>query len=293
MKRKILFIVNPHSGVGRHKKVARNIEQFLDHDFFQYQIKETHQPGHATTLAREAVENKTDVVVVSGGDGSVNEVVKGIYGSDTILGIIPTGSGNGFARHLNIPLRVSRAIQLINEFSVSRIDAGFVNDQIFVSTAGVGFDAMIAHEFSKLNHRGFLSYFRLIAKHFPNYKPGKVVLQIKDEKIKEKPLMVTIGNSSQYGYNTSLTPEASLHDGLLDVAVIKKPPLLMTPIITHMLLFKHLNHSEYVKILRTNELIIKHKSDHPVNIDGEPAFFPSRKLYFRVEKETIRIIVPK
>ncbi|HKK69073.1 MAG TPA: acylglycerol kinase family protein, partial [Bacteroidales bacterium] len=103
MKRKILFILNPHSGVGRYRRVEGNINRLLDKTVFEYEIKVTQHPGHATELATIAAQDKTDIVAVAGGDGSINEVARAIYNTDTILAIIPTGSGNGLARHLNIP----------------------------------------------------------------------------------------------------------------------------------------------------------------------------------------------
>ncbi|MFW5974917.1 MAG: diacylglycerol/lipid kinase family protein [Bacteroidota bacterium] len=293
MKRRILFILNPHSGVGRHRRVEGNINRLLDKTIFEYEIRYTRYPGHATELAAEASRNKTDIVAVAGGDGSINEVARGIYDTDTILAVIPTGSGNGLARHLNIPLRASKAIELINEFSVSKIDVGFVNDRIFVSIAGVGFDAKIADMYNRSSVRGFMVYFSMIASAFQAYKPKKYQLKFNGKTIKEKALVVSFANSNQYGYNTSFAPQASITDGMLDISIIKKPPLLKTPIMAHLLYFKRIDKSPYVDVYRAREVFLKKKKSVLVNIDGEAEKMPVKNLAIRTEKEAIRIIIPK
>lgn len=293
MKRKILFILNPHSGVGRHRRVEGNIRRYLDKTLYDYEIAYTRHPGHATTLAAAAAADRTDIVAVSGGDGSVNEVVNGIYGTDTILAVIPTGSGNGLARYLKIPLRSGKAIQLINELSVSKIDLGFVNERLFVSIAGVGFDAAIADMYSKATYRGFMTYFSMIATTFQAYQPKKYSLTFEGKTIKEKALLISFSNSNQFGYNTSFAPDASITDGMLDISIIKKPPLLRTPLLAHLLYFKRIDESPYVEVYRAREAVVKKKKKVLVNIDGEPVVMKTKTLKIRTEKEALRIIVPK
>ncbi len=294
MKRRILFILNPHSGLGRHRRVESAVERYLDKEYFDYEIEYTQKAGHATELARKAVERKVDVLAVAGGDGSINEVVKGIYGSKTILAVIPTGSGNGLARYLKIPLRASKAISLINDFSVSRIDLGFVNDHLFVSIAGLGFDAEIADRYARATIRGFMTYFSMIASAFQPYKPRKYTLKFDGKKkLKERALIVSFSNSNQYGYNTSFAPDASITDGLLDVSIIRKPPLLMTPLLAHLLYFRRIDETEYVDIYRAATVEVKKKKSVMVNIDGEPVRMEKKNLTVRTEKEALRIIVPK
>lgn len=294
MKRRILFILNPHSGLGRHRRVESAVERYLDKEYFDFEIEYTQKAGHATELARGAVERKVDVVAVAGGDGSINEVVKGIYGSNTILAVIPTGSGNGLARYLKIPLRASKAISLINDFSVSRIDLGFINDELFVSIAGLGFDAEIADRYAKATIRGFMTYFSMIAGAFQSYKPRKYTLKFDGKKkLKERAFIISFSNSNQYGYNTSFAPDASITDGLLDVSIIRKPPLLMTPLLAHLLYFRRIDETEYVDVYRAASVEVKKKKSVMLNIDGEPVRMEKKNLTVRAEKEALRIIVPK
>ena len=294
MKRRILFIINPKSGLGRHRTVEREIQTHLDHELFQYDISYTRHKGHGEQLAAEAAKNKYDVVAISGGDGSINEVARGIFGSKTIMAVIPTGSGNGLARHLGIPLRARKAIQLINEFSVVNIDTGFVNGELFVSLAGVGFDAKIAENFEQASYRGFMAYFGLVASAFYNYKPKKYTLEINGEEIKREALLISFANSGQFGYNTGLSYYASVTDGMLDVSIMQKPPLLVTPLMLHLLYFHRMDESQYVESYRTNKILIKkRKKKQPVNIDGEARYFDKKKLLIEVKPASLPLIVPK
>ena len=293
MKRKIRFILNPHSGLGRHRRVEGAVEKYLDRSLFDYEVLYTQYAGHATSLAAEAVKDRIDIVAIAGGDGSINEVAKALYRTDTILAVIPTGSGNGLARHLNIPLRVNKAVQLINQLSVSKIDVGFIDKHLFVSIAGMGFDAEIAEKYSHANFRGFMTYFSMIAGAFLSYESKKYRVRFEDKEIKEKAFIISFSNSNQYGYNTSFAPDASITDGLLDISIIKKPPLLKTPLLAHLLYFQRIDESPYVQVYRTDQAEVKKKKRVSLNIDGEPVKVNKKKLFIRTEKEALKIIIPK
>ena len=140
----ILFILNPISGTVRKENISQLIERNINKELFSYDILYTEYAGHAEEIARKAASNHVDVVVAVGGDGTVNEVARGIVQTDTALAIIPCGSGNGLARHLMLPMNAKQAIELINEMVVHRLDYGVVDNHPFLCTCGVGFDAFIA-----------------------------------------------------------------------------------------------------------------------------------------------------
>jgi len=104
-KKNIMFIVNPVSGVYRKKNIPEKIARYLDYTKFDYTIRFTQYEGHASLIAQQAVEEGYDICVAVGGDGSINEVAQSLAGTNTVLGLIPYGSGNGFATHLRIPPR--------------------------------------------------------------------------------------------------------------------------------------------------------------------------------------------
>ena len=146
MKKKILYIINPISGTQRKQGIANLVEKLTDTQVFDLAVEKTQYAGHATIIAQQAARDGVDVVVAVGGDGTVNEVGRALVNSNTAMGIIPCGSGNGLARHLGIPLNAKKAIAIINACVVHKLDYGTINDRPFFCTCGVGFDAFISEK---------------------------------------------------------------------------------------------------------------------------------------------------
>ncbi|MCD4774218.1 MAG: diacylglycerol kinase family lipid kinase, partial [Bacteroidales bacterium] len=268
-KKKILFIINPKSGIGKHKLLENYVEKILDKNRFEYDISYTKFAGHGTELAKDAIDKAYDIVVASGGDGSINEVAKGIIGSETLLGIIPVGSGNGLAHHLQIPVNPIQAIEVINKTNTINIDTAFINEKLFVSIAGVGFDALVAKKFTKVKRRGFLSYFKIIAKEYPKYKAQNYDINIDGKQLNRKALFISFANSDQFGYNTSIAPKAKIDDGLIDVCIVKKIPIIELPFLAHLLYWKQIDKSKFIETIKGKEIEIRQEKKSTVNIDGE------------------------
>lgn len=291
-KKRILFIVNPVSGIHRRVKLADAIKRHINTKKFIPEIKETAYAGHAIRLSREAVEKKTDVVVAVGGDGTINEVASQIIGSSTVLGIIPQGSGNGLARHLGIPRTILGAMRLINRLRVTEIDTASINGVPFVSIAGIGFDALVAKKFAKGERRGFFSYAHLISTNFLYYKPKKCKIEFEDgTQLKTRALFISFANSNQFGYNTAIAPNALLRDGKLDVIVVEKPRFFDLPMVANMLLLRAIDKSRYVKSLRSGHFWVYRKKNRVVNIDGEARKI-SKKLEVKVHPLSLKVIIP-
>ncbi len=291
-KKKILFIVNPVSGTRRRVKLAEAVKKHINTRNFLPEVKETQYAGHAVQLSREAVSEGIDVVVAVGGDGTINEVASQIIGSDTVLGIIPQGSGNGLARHLGIPRTIPGAMRLINRQNVSEIDTASVNGIPFVSIAGIGFDALVAKLFAKGERRGFFSYAHLISTNYLYYKPKKYKIEFEDgTKLKTRALFISFANSNQFGYNTAIAPNALLRDGKLDVIVVQKPGIFDLPLIANLLLLRAINKSRYVKSFRSGHFRISRKRNSVVNIDGEARKI-NKKLEVKVHPLSLKVIIP-
>ena len=144
----IAFIVNPISGTKSKSRLTKLIRESLDLQQYAPTVVVTEYAGHATQLAQQFALQDYYAVVAVGGDGTINEVASGLIGSETALGIVPNGSGNGFARHLDISTRMNRAIEMLNSSEPIFVDYGMVNEKPFFSTCGVGFDAVVAEKFS-------------------------------------------------------------------------------------------------------------------------------------------------
>jgi len=289
--KKILFIVNPISGLGKQKRIEKWIDEGLDKSKFNSSIVHTTHAGHATELSKKAVEEGVDIIVAVGGDGTVNEVGQTLIGSSTALGIIPTGSGNGLARHLKIPFNFKKAIEVINNGNVRKIDTATVNDKVFLSVAGIGYDAFVARKFSKAPKRGFVSYFRIVSSEYSTYKPKKYELEIDGKKITRRALAVTFANSSQFGNNTSIDPKAKIDDGFIDVCIVRRIPLLLVPFYVPFLFTKTFHKTHYIEIIKAKEVKIQRKKGKNIHFDGEP-FKMGKKLEMKINPLSMNIIVP-
>ncbi len=291
MKKKILFIINPISGIGKQKKVEQALETYLDKEKFDYQINYTSYTHHATALSLAAVLKGFDIVVAVGGDGSINDCVKGLVSTGVTLGIIPAGSGNGLARCLNLPLSVEDAIKCINNQKSMDMDSIKLNDTVYASIAGVGFDALIAKEFAKTHTRGFQPYLKLVLQHYPQYKQQDYTLIIDGKEITTQALFISFANSTQFGFNTEIAPNAELDDGLIDVVIVKKPPLPLLLWTAQLLFFNQFDKSIYVETHQARHIVVKNNGKIGVNLDGEYTEF-NGDLDFSIEEKSLNVIIP-
>ncbi len=292
-KEKILFIINPISGVNKIQKdkIEKLIDENLDKYKFDYEFKYTEKPNHATEISKQAVKNGFEIIVAIGGDGSINEVAKGIIGTETAMAIIPKGSGNGLAHHLNIPLNIKQAIKVINKEKIEKIDTVNINDDLFVSIAGVGFDALVAKKFEEYKKRGFKSYFKIILKEYLSYKPEQYKLIIDGKELITKALFISFANSSQFGYNACIAPNAKINDGLIDVCIIKKIPIAKAFILSNLLFLKKIDKSKYVKIIKAKQVKIFRNENNFINLDGEKIKL-SKDLDIKISPSSLNLIVP-
>lgn len=284
-KIKILFIVNPISGIGKQKKFEQILDRHIDKERFDFTIAYTQYAGHATEIAAAAV-NKYDVVTAVGGDGSINEVAKALVKTNTALAIIPCGSGNGLARALHIPLKPKRAIQSLNSAEFKTIDSCRVNDKFFLSIAGAGYDSEVARRYDFFPGRGFKTYFRAVVTSFGKYKPLEYEINIDGVSIKRTALMVTVCNSSQYGYGFKISPHASVTDGLLDVAIVKKPKAWRVPFVLLSIVLGRAHKSKCFEILQGKHVELSGNKKRWVNLDGETVRL-DQTLNFDVDKDSI------
>ncbi|MBR5983144.1 MAG: diacylglycerol kinase family lipid kinase [Bacteroidales bacterium] len=270
-KEKVLVIINPVSGTGKQKSALKAIDKQIDRINFDYEIAETQYAHHATEIAKQAATDGYDIVVAVGGDGTVNEVASGLVGTQTKMGIIPCGSGNGLARSLKIPVTPTKAVEVLNDNKMKRIDTMEVNGHFCASIAGIGFDALIAKEFQEKpkNTRGLHSYVQLIATKYPKYKPNQYKLEIDGVSSVHKAMFICLANANQFGYNAIVSPDSKIDDGLIDICIVKNIPLLSAPPTALLLLTNNLNHSPRVKILRGKNVKVCNNTNGYANIDGE------------------------
>lgn len=290
MKAKLLFILNPISGHKTKEKIPVTIEKYIDKNIFTYKIAWTKYAGHATEIAREAAKDGIDVVVAVGGDGTVNEVGRGLVDTNTALAIIPTGSGNGLARHLAIPMNIKQSIEIINHLEIKSLDYGLINDIPFFCTCGMGFDAFISMKFAEAGKRGPLTYVQKVLEGGLSYTPQ--VYEITDDSgtHKYKAFLISIANASQYGNNAYIAPQASMSDGELDVIIIEPFGLLDVSRIVFELFNKTIDKNHKIKTFKAKSISIHREKEGVVHFDGDPITM-GKAIKVKIVNKGIKVVV--
>jgi YegS/Rv2252/BmrU family lipid kinase len=268
---KIAFIINPISGVHAKRDLPELIAGiFSPSEGYDSAIYYTKCAGDATAAARNFATQDFAKVVAVGGDGTVNEVASGLIHTHTALGIVPMGSGNGLARHLNIPINKRRSLELIKTAKVETIDYGLLNDAPFFCTAGVGFDALVGNRFAMGASRGLITYIKHIITEYPRYTPERYAISIDGGKpFYRKAFLVTVANASQWGNNAHIAPQASLRDGVMDVVVMSKFPFYAVPYIGLAFFTKRVDKTRYIETFHCSNLRITRQCPGYIHFDGE------------------------
>ncbi len=269
-KKKIVFVANPISGTQNKKQVIRCIEERIDRTKYDYEVLLTQYAGHATEIAAKAVDDKADIVVAVGGDGTINEIARSLRHTPTALGIIPCGSGNGLARHLQIPMDIKGAIDVLNKGIVKCVDYGKINNIPFFCTCGVGFDAFVSLKFAASGRRGLLTYLENTLQECLQYKPETYEIEIGDGTLKYKAFLIACANASQYGNNAYIAPQASLSDGQMDVTVLEPFTVLDVPSLAYQLFNKTIDQNSRIKTFKCKDIHIHRAKEGVMHYDGDP-----------------------
>ncbi|MDR2584854.1 MAG: diacylglycerol kinase family lipid kinase [Prevotellaceae bacterium] len=268
--KKVAFIINPFSGVGKKSSLVRRLEGiFHPQNGWLAVFHYTTGPNDAFETSLRYREELYDLVVAVGGDGTVNQVACALLHSPVPMGIIPAGSGNGLARHLHIPLSVTKAIEVLTQMNISTIDSGEINGQPFFCTAGVGFDASLANRFNKLSTRGFASYLIASVKEFVQYRAKKYTLTIDNQTFDYHAFLITFANCSQWGNNIMIAPSADEKDGLLDMVVWKNKSKFSILLTATRLLFRRIDRSSHIKNFCGTSFTLIREQEGWVHFDGE------------------------
>ena len=292
----IAFIINPISGAqetqNAKRKLPKLIMQTLDSNQWLPNIVFTERAGHATELARQFARMGFDAVVAVGGDGTVNEVAQGLRDTKTALGILPMGSGNGFARHLNIPIRPNKALEMINHSEPISVDYGLANGKLFVSTCGTGFDALIADHFAGSNKRGFKTYLQNVLKDVFSYQPETYRIIGEGFDITHKAFMITFANANQFGYEALIAPKASVQDGKMDIMLMSSHALLGSAGLALRLFAGSIDDSHFMDTIRAKEVTVERETKGPFHIDGDPVEM-EKDIHIKIVEDGLRVLVEK
>lgn len=277
--RRIALIVNPISGSGgRHRakidiiRYAKRLARDLGDDLY---LHLTRYREHAIALAQQEALQGTALVVAVGGDGTVNEVARGLMGAQTALGIVPMGSGNGLARHLALPMLTRAALKETFMHPPILMDCGLLNGIPFFTTAGIGFDAEVGWMFANLGTRGLNSYIKATTQLFFNYTPREYHLCVDGRNIDTTALLITFANASQFGNNARIAPHALVNDGKLHLVIVKPFPKIAIGYLASLLFHGLIDTSSYIETIPFEHLSVHSSEPLRGHVDGEPEQLPA------------------
>jgi YegS/Rv2252/BmrU family lipid kinase len=288
-KKEITFIINPISGTRSKDEIPNIIEAVLDHEQFTPELRFTEFAGHASEIAQVCAGEGKDIVVAVGGDGTVNEVARSLTHTNTALAIIPSGSGNGLARHLCLPLDAKKAVETINACKIEDFDYGVINELPFFCTCGMGFDAFISLKFAEAGKRGPITYVENVLREGLKYKPETYEVSDESGTHEYKAFLIACANASQYGNNAYIAPGATMKDGEMDVIVMEPFDVLDAPQIAADLFMKTLGNNSKIKTFRTKKLHIHRQEPGAIHYDGDP-IMTDADIDVHIEHNGIRIV---
>lgn len=287
----VCFIINPKAGTDRVKEIRTAIDAVFAQAVSPPELRFTEYAGHGELLAREAAAHGARVVAAVGGDGSVREVAKGIIGTEAVLGIVPKGSGNGLARSLGIPLSLKAALGVIAAGKTRQIDVGYANEELFLSNAGVGFDALIAKAFAASRRRGLRAYSWLVTRHLWGYRAPLWQLSVDGREWEEAAFMVNVANGRQLGYNFQIAPHAQPDDGWLDLTLIRPFPKAFGGTLVWHAFRGAIQRSRYVQHVRGRHIRVAHPQLCTMQTDGD-AHACGPQVQFQIRRAALKVMVP-
>lgn len=284
-----LFILNPHAGVQPVNFIISKDLQRRKHDLSYFKSLSIDDSGSHI----QQTFDKFDIFIAAGGDGTVRSVASEIVGTKKVLGVLPMGSGNGFAKEFGFKTNIPLLLKDIRKAESLKIDVIEFNDLLCLNVAGVGLDSFVAHSFDKLNTRGFWSYVWVTFSNFIRLRPVHITIKIEGEDSFEEDLYVlTFANTRQFGNNAFIAPEAKPNDGIIDIVLIKPFPKLLAPFIVYRLFRGTLNKSKYVRVIKTDKPFTINTDETRFHIDGEP-IETSGEITVRIKRDALNVLKTK
>ena len=286
----IKLIVNPAAGKGSALKKSKKVIAELNSRDVKFDVEYTGYPRHGVSIAKEASKSFEKVIAL-GGDGTVNEVGEGVVGTEAILGLIPLGSGNDFAKMLNISSNIHESIDTIINGKVRNIDVIRVNDRISLNTAGVGFNGVVSDVTGKVKFlRGLPLYIYSVVKTAIRYKAIPLKITVDDKVVEDIIFMVSVCNSKSEGGGFIVAPDAEIDDGILDVTIMRDASLFKLLLNIRSAMNGNLNKLDEVDTIRGENITIESDFPMPLHVDGEVVSNSSGKISASILKGALKVL---
>jgi len=279
-----IIIINPKAGTKGMGYFRRTLRKY--HDVFDYA---TFSDINEFRSFIKGSFDKYDVYIAAGGDGTVNSLATELIGTGKILGVIPYGSGNGFAREMGFRKDISSLAKSINGRQSLDIDVLYLNNLPCINVAGTGIDSFVAHEFHNLGTRGFISYGITTLKIASLIKPIDIEIRSDSGVIKGKTYMVSIANTRQFGNNALIAPNAVPNDGRFDIAVLKPFPRILFPFFAVRLMSGTLKESRYLSYIVSDSKVTIKTQEKRFHIDGEPVLI-NDEIAVSIRKQSLKVL---
>ena len=291
LNRKFCIIINPKAGKGKTAKKIPILKDYISTiKDTKFDLYFTEYGSHATELAKTHAPNY-DAVIAMGGDGSINEVLRGMVGTETVMGIIPEGRGNDFARVLDFHEDIKETLDKILHFQTKIIDVGKIDDRYFMNGVGIGFDGYVnERNFNRKVIKGPSSYYLSLLECLVLWKPMKMQITVDGNAIPAESVFLTaIGNGNYCGGGLNLNPYAEIDDGFLDLCVVNN--ISKFKIIKNLSKLKDgtIDSLDEVQIIKAKEIVISCDGKMPSHYDGE-LYYPKGEVKLQVVEKAIEII---
>jgi YegS/Rv2252/BmrU family lipid kinase len=290
--KKLLVVINPKAGVKSKNRLDQKIKDWLKSDFeVCFQWWESPELDITAVVKRRILDERFDVVLAAGGDGTVNRTARALINTNVVFGILPFGSGNGLARHFKIPMDAEKAAKVVLKGNWINMDSCLINEENFFCTAGTGFDAHIGKLFAVAGKRGFSTYTKIVSTEFRKYKSADYKIVIDNKEIIARAFLITIANANQYGNNVYVAPEADISDGLMNLVILKPFSLIHAPALASRIMLKRFHKASKTENFKGSKISIFRPKEGPVHFDGEP-FDAGKQLDFKILPKSLKIFVP-
>lgn len=286
----IKLIVNPAAGKGSALKKSKRVIAELNKRDVKFDVEFTTYPRHGAIIAKEAAKSFEKVIAL-GGDGTVNEVGEGVVGTDAIFGVVPLGSGNDFAKMLNISSNVNKSIDTLLNGKIRNIDVIQVNDRISLNTAGVGFNGVVSDVADKIKFlRGISVYIYSVVKTAISYKAIPLRITVDDKIVEDNIFMVSVCNSKSEGGGFIVAPDAEIDDGILDVTIMREASLFKLLLNIRSAMNGNLDKLDEVDTIRGENITIESDYPMPLHVDGEVVSMTSGKVSASILKGALQVL---
>jgi YegS/Rv2252/BmrU family lipid kinase len=295
MHKKLVFLMNPIAGTRDKSSIREKISARLNQLHIPFEFLPTDLTGSYAALKAMVSTEGLQIIVIVGGDGTVSQVTGALRHLPLHFGVIPTGSGNGLARAANISCEPMEALEtIISHGHALPVDAFTINGHYSCMLSGVGFDAQVAHDFSKMKKRGLWTYIKISAGNFFDAVEYPFTLRINGREIGTEAYFISIANANQFGNNFTIAPKANLTDGLLDIIVVQKMNKLQVLMaVFYQMMYGDVQEKIFKKsgimYYQARALEILNPGLAPLHVDGDPVA-SSTSLHVKVIPEAFMLI---